>query len=154
VPLVPAQALMMAGVFRHCLHPGETSLESQEKWGKLIYPAGLLLLAGISITLGVWGWDGARTIGLWWWPPAVLLLAVGIAFLVRRMPTRFSLGNVSGQWGQILPLQRFYRLFTSVYDLFHRLSDIFTSSLEGEGGLLWSFLLLVVIISILSTGVK
>ncbi len=59
IPLIIAQALLISGYFRHMLHPGETSFESQEKWTKLLYPAGLLLLAGVSILLGLWGWDGA-----------------------------------------------------------------------------------------------
>ena len=134
----------MSGFLRHTLHPGETSLESQEKWGKAIYPAGLLLLAGTAILLGFWGWNGARTIGLWW-------LATGFLFLALRFLIRISPGNISGQWIQIFPLGWLYSLLFAIYNFLHRIADIFTTSLEGEGGLLWSFLLLVLIISILST---
>jgi len=151
LPLIPAQALLMTGFLRHCFHPGETSLESQEKWVKLIYPAGFFLLAGTGILLGFWGWDGAHVIGLWWWSIPVILMAAGFTFLAQKFLTRVSPGNVSGHWSQIFPLGWLYKFLSGVFNSFHRITDIFTSSLEGDGGLLWSFLLLVLIISILST---
>jgi hypothetical protein len=154
LPAIPAQAFLMTGFFRHCLHPGETSLESQEKWGKLIYPAGLSLLASVAILLGLWGWEGAKTIGLWWWAIIVIVLAVGFTFLAQRFIRRYFPGTVSGEWTRIFSLGRLYKVFSSLYNFFNRLSDIVTSSLEGEGGLLWSLLLLVLIISILSTSGK
>ncbi len=67
----------MAGFFRHALHPGETSLESQEKWVKVIYPTGLLILMVVAFLLGFWGWAGAHTIGLWWLAIVAILLAAG-----------------------------------------------------------------------------
>lgn len=151
VPAIPAQALLITGFIRHCLHPGETSLESQEKWGKLIYPAGLLVLATITVILGLWGWDGARIIGPWWFAIAVALLAAVSIILVRKFLARVSPGAISSEWTQIFSLGRLYKVITGLYEYFHRISEVITSSLEGEGGLLWSLLLLVLIISLLST---
>jgi len=81
IPFLPAQALLMAGFLRHTLHPGETSLESQAKWVKVIYPTGLLILVIVALLLGFWGWDGAWTIGPWWLAIASLLLAAGFTIL-------------------------------------------------------------------------
>ncbi len=150
-PLILAQAFLMAGFLKHCFGHGETTLESQEKWGKLIYPSGLILLTVTGIVLGIWGWDGARLIGLWWWSvPAVLFTAV-ITFLARKFLVRLSQGNVSGRWIEILPLAWSYKFISQIFNLIQRATDLFTASLEGEGGLLWSFLILVLIVSILST---
>ena len=141
----------MAGFFRHATHQGETSLASQEKWVKAIYPIGLLYLTTVAITLGFWGWAGAMTIGIWWLAIPVNLLAAGFALLVPRVLVRLPPGNVSSQWTRILQIEGLYRLLTAIYNLLRRIADILTTAFEGEGGLLWSYLLMVLIYSILST---
>jgi hypothetical protein len=151
IPFLPAQALLMAGFFRHTLHPGETSLESQEKWVKVIYPTGLLILMAAALLLGFWGWVGARTIGLWWLAIVVILLAAGFTVLAIRIQVRMPPGIPSGQWTRIFRLEWFYYILTALYNFLRRIADVITGSLEGEGGLLWSFLLMVLILSILST---
>jgi hypothetical protein len=45
-----------------------------------------------------------------------------------------------------------YAILAAVFRWLRGLADLITRTLEGEGGLLWSFLLLVLIISVLSTG--
>jgi hypothetical protein len=141
----------MAGFLRHTLHPGETSLESQEKWVKALYPAGLLLLAATAILLGFWGWDGARIIGLWWLATVVILLAAGLSIMAPRLLIRMPPSSASGQWTQLFRIEWLYNILSVIYNFLRRIADVFTSSLEGEGGLLWSILLLVLILSILST---
>jgi hypothetical protein len=151
IPFLPAQALLIAGFIRHALHPGETSLESQERWTKVLYPTGLFLLAAITILLGVWGWDGAQNIGQWWAAIIAVLLAaaltgLSLTILLRTFPT-----TSSSQWTGIFRLERLYGVLISVYGFFRRIADIITSSLEGEGGVIWSLLLLALILSVLST---
>jgi hypothetical protein len=82
LPFLPAQALLIAGYIRHSLHPGETGLESQERWAKVLYPTGLVLLATIAILLGWWGWEGARSIGQWW----VTILAFTLLPIHKYLP--------------------------------------------------------------------
>jgi hypothetical protein len=151
IPFLPAQALLIAGFFRHTLHPGETSLESQEKWVKAIYPTGLLILIAAALLLGFWGWVGARVIGLWWLAIVVILLAAGFTILARRILVHMPPSSISSQWTRIFRLNWLYSTLTVPFNFLRRIVDIITSSLEGEGGLLWSFLLLVLILSILST---
>jgi hypothetical protein len=57
----------------------------------------------------------------------------------------------SSQWTRIFRLEGIYNTLAAIYDFFRRITYIITSSLEGEGGLLWSLLLLVLILSVLST---
>ena len=151
IPFLPAQALLMAGFFRHALHPGETSLESQEKWVKVIYPTGLLILLIVALLLGLWGWTGARVIGLWWLAIIVILLAAGFSFLANRILVRLPASNPASRWTQIFRLEKFYSALGGLYSFFRRIAEVVTGSLEGDGGLLWSFLLLVLILSILAT---
>jgi hypothetical protein len=81
----------------------------------------------------------------------VILLAAGFTILAVRILVRMPTGNPSGQWTQIFRLERIYSFLNGLYNLFRWIADVITGSLEGEGGLLWSFLLLVLILSILST---
>jgi hypothetical protein len=151
IPFLPAQALLMAGFLRHVLHPGETSFESQEKWVKVIYPAGLLILLATAFLLGFWGWVGARIIGLWWWATAVILMAAGFTILGMRVLVRMPPGKLSSQLTRISQVKWFYSPLAGIYKIFLWITGVITSSLEGEGGLLWTFLLLVLILSILSS---
>ena len=151
IPFLPAQALLIAGFIRHALHPGETSFESQERWTKLLYPIGLFLLAAISILLGLWGWDGARNLGQGWAAISANVLAAGFAALALTLLVRLVPASSSSQWTRIFRLERLYDSLTVIYDFFRRIAGIITSSLEGEGGLLWSLLLLTLILSVLFT---
>ena len=148
-PFLPAQGLLLAGFIRHTLHPGETSLESQERWVRVIYPAGLLFLAAAILLLGLWGWNGVKIIGTWWVSIAVILLATGFASLGLTVLVRLK--PISDQWRRIFRLDWLYRTLSEIDKFSRRVADLLTSSLEGDGGLLWSFVLLVLILSILST---
>jgi hypothetical protein len=143
--------MLMTGFVRQSLHPGELSLESQDRWTRVLYPVGLFVLTGTAILLGIWGWEGARTIGIWWVSIVTLLLAGGTTALALRVLPRLGLPSLSNQWIRILRLEWLYKTVSWVYDRFHSLANLVTNSLEGEGGVLWSLLLLVLVVSILST---
>jgi hypothetical protein len=151
LPFLPAQALLIAGFFRHTLHPGETSLESQAKWVRGIYPAGLLTLVSVALLLGFWGWIGARTIGLWWLALLVILLTAGFAVLGLKVLPHLPSSKFSYQLTRLFQIKWPYAVLSWIFNLARRFAGIITSSLEGEGGLLWTFLLLVLIFSILAT---
>ncbi len=141
----------MAGFIRHTLHPGETSLESKERWAKILYPTGLVLLAALVVLLGLWGWDGAASFGQWWAAIISDVLAVGFTALALYVLIHSVPASSSSQWTRILRLEWLYHVLTAIYEFWRRIAGIITSSLEGEGGLLWSLLLLTLILSVLST---
>jgi hypothetical protein len=151
LPFLPAQGLLIAGFIRHAMHPGEISLESQERWTKVLYPSGLSLLAAIAILLGLWGWDGAQTIGWWWAAIVAIILAGGFTALAFTVLVRFVPASSPNQWTRIFRLNKLYEALNGVYGFFRRIADVITATLEGEGGLLWSLLLLSLILSVLST---
>ncbi|MGZ6347664.1 MAG: hypothetical protein ACXWNC_08895, partial [Anaerolineales bacterium] len=151
LPFLPAQALLMTGVIRHALHPGESSLESQERWTKFLYPTGLFILAGIMVLMGIWGWDGAQNIGQVWAAIVANVLAAGFTALALTVMVRFAPPNITSQWTRIFRLEWVYNTLDGIYEFFCRVAETITSSLEGEGGLLWSLLLLALLLSIFST---
>ena len=146
--LLPAQALLLAGFMRHTLHPGESSLESQSRWVQVIYPLGLFVPLAAMLLLGVWGWDGAAVIGLWWVALIVIALAAGLVALALTVLPRLGPGRGStGQWSDILRLNLLYRVVWVVYRALGQISRLATDTLEGDAGFLWSFLLLALLIS-------
>src|SRR5208337_735752 len=102
-------------------------------------PTGLLILIATTVLLGLWGWDGARTVGAWWLAIVVILLAAGFTILSLRILVRIPSSNPSGQWTQIFRLEWFYSVLRSLFNFLRRIADVITGALEGEGGLLWSF---------------
>jgi hypothetical protein len=151
IPYLPTQGLLLAGYIRHALHRGETSFESQARWAKVIYPAGLLLPAGVQIFLGLWGWAGAHKTGLWWAALASLALAAGFTILAEMRLRRLAPQEGPNHWTEIFRLNWLYRILQGLFQFSERMVNALTSSLEGEGGILWSLLILVLILSLLTT---
>lgn len=145
--LLPAQALLAAGFFRRIVQPGEISFESRENWVRILYAAGMLLLLGSILLLGVWGWDGAARIGLWWASVSVVFLTALVFFLSSR---RLDAPKIIQ--AKVFRINILEEVFRSILRLLESIVRIITSTLEGEGGIFWSILLLVLILSLLSLG--
>jgi hypothetical protein len=150
---LPTHAFLLAGFVRHALHPGESSLESQPRWVQAIYPLGLFILPAISILISLWGWDGARQLGAWWAMLVVLFLTAGLMALVLTVMQRLldHSGGTANPWTEILHLTGLFRSFWAIYRFLGRISDIITGALEGDGGILWSFLLLALLLSVFAS---
>jgi len=150
--VIAAQALLIAGFIRHALRPGgRDSLESQENWTNRVYPAGILLLITIQFLLGWVGWDGAQQIGAWLQAILVSVLTVGLVWATPRFrilnPIRAHWVNpgTSGTGG-------IYSGLWTVYRTLGRISQAITVTLEGEGGIMWTILFLILFISLLTQG--
>lgn len=149
LPLLLAQAMLLAGFIRHILRPPASReiYEGQPLWAKNIYPIGILLLLATILLLGWFGWDGslqfgnviaglaasALTFGLIWFTPRIRILNPVRAHWVR--PTNLT-------W-----IDGLYQSAWNVYRLLGRLSNIFSNILEGDSGVMWTLLFLVLFIS-------
>jgi hypothetical protein len=151
IPFLPAQALLMAGFIRHVLQPGETSFESQDRWTKVIYPVGLFLLAGVSILLGIWGWEGASSKGQLLTALIGILVAACFTIMARTVFFRWLNNSTAYQRPPSIRFEGIIQILANGYHFFRKTAHVITSTLEGEGGLLWSLLLLTLILSVLST---
>ena len=147
-----AQTLMLTGFIRHALRPaGRDSLEAQPGWTRAVYPAGIILMIAMQILMGFLGWDGALQIGAW--IPALLasLLTVGL-FLASR---RFRIFNpVRAHWvaNTETGVNSLYQGLWFVYRALARLAQGVTSALEGEGGIMWTLVFLVLFVSLIVQG--
>ncbi|MBM3153403.1 MAG: hypothetical protein FJZ96_14565 [Chloroflexi bacterium] len=148
---LPVQALLVAGFIRHALHPGDSALESHPRWARALYPLGLGLPVLSILLLGVWGWDGAMQVGLWWAGLPGVPLAAAVAWLSLRARGRVRpIASLPTRWLDILRLSRLSGFLWGIYRSLGRLVNSILSLLEGDGGILWSLLLLVLLVSLLS----
>jgi len=151
--VVAAQALLIAGFIRNSLRPsGRESLDAGQNWMRTVYPAGIFMLIFFQLLLGLVGWNGARQMGAW-------LLAIIVSFLtfglVWATPRLRILNPVRADWESpgASSLSNIYQSFWTIYRLFGRLSQSITDTLEGEGGIMWTLLFLILFISLLTQGI-
>jgi len=148
-----SHALLLGGFIRHSLRSGE-ELSRVERWVWLIYPGGLFMillsqyLAGwlSGILLGGKGW----AIGFATLLPATFVIGLALLWLLwarhgRRMPEW-----VGVFFRNVFSLIWFYNLLGWLFRLIGRAISFLTIVLEGEGGVLWALLLLVLLIAFLS----
>lgn len=147
-----AHFMLVAGYLRHLFRPGESSYAELPTWAQSAYPVGLALLALTALLTGLWGWPGAMQLGVW--AAAALLAALGglAGFAIWRF-RRFAPEELStpsapraAHFGHLLDLPA--RALWAVYRLVGRLFGLGANLLEGDGGLLWTLLLLVLFITI------
>jgi hypothetical protein len=145
--LLLAQACLFGGYLRHASHAGESSIESYPAWAQVIYSLGLTAFPISILALGVGGWPGARMLGIWWAPPAVLLIAIALIWLTEHRRDR---RGVLRQWNALPPLPLLYRWLRRLAGLTGKGIALINGLLEGEGGMLWSLLLLALLASLLT----
>jgi len=113
-----------------------------------VYPFGILLLLVVTAVLGVFGWDGALQFGNWLAGMIVSSLTVVILWLTPRLrilnPVRAHwVRPTSASW-----LDWAYEVFWTLYRQLGRVSNAFSSLLEGESGIMWTLLFLVLFMTV------
>jgi hypothetical protein len=139
---VLAQALLLVGFVRHTLRAGQ-GFDPSQRWVKVLYVVALIFLLASQ---GVAGY------ALPW--PAWSVTGLGGAAAVLIAAALGGLGLAAGRFGWRLPgglrlavqrvfaLDWFYRLLEAAYRLIERLLAMLAFLLEGDGGLLWVFILI------------
>lgn len=147
-----AQAMLISGYIRHALRPGEReSLEAQPNWTRSIYPSAIGLLIALQVLLGLIGWDGARRIGGWQYAVFASLLTLSLVWATPRFrllnPTR-------AHW--VVPMSPsssgLYGFLWNIHNALGRLNQALISALEGDGGVMWILLFMVLFISLMKQG--
>ncbi len=150
---IVAQAFLIAGYVRHALRPSaRASLESQPVWAKSIYPAGIGLLLFVQLLLGWWGWDGALQIGAWVAGLVAVFLTLGLLWAIPRFPI---LNPIPAHWLQPASASRLDRLYQNLggsYRWLGRVSQTLSDILEGEAGIMWALLFLVLLVTLIAQG--
>ena len=149
-----AQVLLTAGYIRHALRiNGSESLEGQPAWAKIVYPAGIILLLATQILLGLIGWDGALKFGNLIFSLLASILALGLLGGTRRFrifnPVRAHWVTTAGSG-----INSLYQWLWSLYRGLARLAQAITDALEGEGGIMWTLLFLILFVSMIVQGIQ
>jgi len=163
---VIAHAVMVFGYLNRALQPGGEA-GALESWARIVYPLGLILIIQAILTLGLIGWPGSLTLGVWWLGLISTLLVILSFVLIRRLgitPPYIQLPASSMltkalHWivprlEPVFRLEWVYRIAWRINNIFGSILKSFSTILEGDGGILWTILLLVLLITILTGGGK
>jgi hypothetical protein len=147
--LLLSHAMLLAGYIRHSQRTTIRSpYENQPIWAKNVFPIGIMLLLLLNILLGLFGWQGALQPGNWIAGAIACLLALGILWLTPRArilnPVRAHwVRPASASW-----LDWAYQGMWGLYRQMGRVSNAFIGLLEGESGIMWTLLFLVLFVTV------
>ncbi|HSV86783.1 MAG TPA: hypothetical protein VLH85_09415 [Levilinea sp.] len=160
---IAAHSLMLLGFIRHLL-ADRSDLGQMDRWIQVMYPFGLLVIVLSFWLLGIIGWEGSLTLGIWWGAAASVIITSGSIYLLFRYLQAVALNEDVSNWAivavrsigkalsLIFRLDWVYRSFWWLYSVVQRFVQFLTIILEGDGGVLWALLLLALLATLLSPG--
>jgi hypothetical protein len=113
---------------------------------------GISILLLVTLLLGVFGWEGALRFGSWFVALLTSLLTIGLIWLTPRLRI---LNPVRAHWVRptnVTWLEWGYQLLWNLYRQLGRVSNVISGVLEGESGVMWTLLFLVLFISFFAQG--
>jgi len=146
-----AQSMLLAGFLHRALRP-EIDPSAQIGMASLrgIYLFGIGLPLAVGVLLGFWGWPGAFQLGVPFAGVVVVLMVGALTWAKRRFA---SLNPVSTHWippawnrATAAALREASRVQAGV----QRIANAVTRTIEGEAGIMWSLLLLVLFVSLIA----
>jgi hypothetical protein len=147
--LIASHAMLIAGFIRHAQRTMiRDSNKDQPIWAKNVFPIGISILLLTIILLGIFGWEGTLQFGNYLAGGIAAALTFGLLWLTPRLRI---LNPVRAHW--VKPtnaswLEWGYQALWNVYRQIGRLSNSFTNMLEGESGIMWTLLFLVLFITV------
>jgi len=150
---IAAHIMLVAGYIRHLFHTGDALFVELPSWAQAAYPIGLGILAVTALVSSVWGWSGALQQGAWVVALIILFLAGMTVFFIFRfgsftspqMPSLAEYRPTRLAIVQDVVTDILWRIYRTTGRLFAYVANL----LEGDGGLLWTLLLLVLFVSLL-----
>lgn len=134
-----------------------------ESWARLVYPLGFIIIIQAIVAMALIGWPGSLTLGTWW--PGLIsnILIITSVVLVWRLginPPYIQLpasSRVTKAVDWLLPrlepifsLEWLYKILWWGKVFLSFILNGFSNILESEGGILWTVLLMVLVISLLA----
>jgi hypothetical protein len=161
-----SHVMLVLGFLRYSFEISGT-VTGLEKHARITYPLGLILIVQTIIIIGLAGWPGVVTTGNWLASLISLALTGLAAGLYLKLGAKLPLASLSANlplsrfWTfllksiqQFLSLQWLYQSIAWLMDQFAALAGLFSQVLDGEGGILWSLVFLLVLITLFLSGVN
>jgi hypothetical protein len=151
LPFTVVQTLFCVGYVRHASRP-EPGLEAPERWVWAVYPWGLAMLPGIYGFI-FWLTEKPEP-SVYTILPSVIVIVLSAAWLVvprLTLTTRLTERQLLPGWDTKLPQVSFAWLnrgLSAVYKIIGSGFEIGARLLEGEGGVIWALLILVLLLAI------
>jgi hypothetical protein len=144
--------LLFGGYFKHLVRVDPDQVD-MERWTWLVYPAGLALLP-ISHWVAAWRMGGLMPAGggfngFVWISGGIVALLGGLVWFYRRELTG-RLAPFMGALRSVFSLSWFYAVLWGLYRAASRLVTYLGQILEGEGGVLWAVLLILLLVMMIS----
>ena len=152
IPHFLGYSFILAGYLRHAFtRTGDIDIKLEPRWVQVIYPLGLSALPIIGITISLTEWFQTRSFGLWWISSISIILSLIINYLVTRQIKSSILINF-----RYRPIKTniFAAAFWGIYRFIRQIISLLTSILEGDGGMLWSIVIIVLFISVISQALQ
>jgi hypothetical protein len=150
---IVAHVMLVSGYIRHLSHAGEIRFSELPRWAQASYPIGLGLLGVTILISSFWGWPGALQLGSWIVAIVLTVLAGLVVFGVFRfrsltpvqspLPVEFRAPRFAVVQDAVI--SSLWLVYRSVGRLFGYVANL----LEGDGGLLWTLLLLVLLVFVM-----
>lgn len=148
------QSFLLAGFIRHSLREiyprGQASSQHIERWVWLLYPLALLLLVLTHLFIGWMLYPNLNGFPLAGWiiGPITLIIAgfsLSIAWRYPRAFPRYNFATNPSFWNKLLSFEWLYRLLWKLFTALSQLFSLFSTLLEGDGGILWALVLFALI---------
>jgi formate hydrogenlyase subunit 3/multisubunit Na+/H+ antiporter MnhD subunit len=148
------QSFLLAGFIRHSLREiyprGQESSQRVERWVWLLYPLALTLLVLTHLFIGWKLYPNLNGFPLSGWiiGPIALIIAgfsLSIAWRYPQPFPRYNLATNPSFWNKLLSFEWLYRLLWKLFHTLSQLFSLFSSLLEGDGGIIWALVLFALI---------
>ncbi len=160
VILILTHAFLVLGYIRFIIK-ADSTVTGLEKYARITFPLGLVTLIQTILVLGLVGWPGVLTVGsLLGSLSSLALVLLGLLVgwrlgfnmetetISQRFPPYRLISTIFNFFRKVLSLDWLSNLVNRAYTSLSGLMAFFSEILEGDGGILWS-VVFVVILSIL-----
>jgi len=149
---IVTHALLLLGYVRHFMRQPSPDQEN-EPWMLIVYPIGLTLLVlahwGIALAQGFAQLPGLPILTVSWWGGVLAFVVAAVFFFLSRR--EFEVPSfVTAGLRSLLSLDWMYRIIWWLYRNISRFFSAISQILEGEGGVLWALLMLILLVSLMS----